>query len=98
MHSDEDVGEASLSLPPKNVGEDTLPSSLAVPASSPILDAGVLLTQPLLLMSKWKKVRLKLWLRKRLLGHLLKDLLLKLLEGLLEMLVLLSMLPVLPKL
>jgi len=38
LHSDEDVGEASLSLPPKNVGEDTLPSSLAVPASSPVLD------------------------------------------------------------
>ena len=98
MHSGEDVGEASLSSPPKNVGEDTLPSSLAVPASSPILDAGVLLTQPLLLMSKWKKVRLKLWLCKRLLGHLLKDLLLKLLEELLEILVLLSMLPLLRKL
>ena len=82
MHSGEDVGEASLSSPPKNVGKDTLPSSPAVPTSSPILDAGVLLTQPLLLMSKWKKVRLKLWLRKRLLGRLLKDLLLKLLEGL----------------
>ena len=38
MHSGEDVGEASLSSPPKNVGEDTLPSSPAVPASSPVLD------------------------------------------------------------
>ena len=40
MHSGEDVGEASLSSPPKNVGEDTLPSSPAVPASSPVLDTG----------------------------------------------------------
>ena len=38
LHSGEDVGEASLSSPPKNVGEDTLPSSPAVPASSPVLD------------------------------------------------------------
>ena len=38
MHSGEDVGEASLSLPPKNVGEDTLPSSPVVLASSPVLD------------------------------------------------------------
>ena len=36
MHSSEDVGETSLSSPPKNVGEDTLPSSPAVPASSPV--------------------------------------------------------------
>jgi len=40
LHSGEDVGEASLSSPPKNVGEDTLPSSLAVLASSPVLDTG----------------------------------------------------------
>jgi len=40
LHSGEDVGEASLSLPPKNIGKDTLPSSLAIPASSPILDTG----------------------------------------------------------
>ena len=40
MHSGEDVGEASLSLPPKNVGEDTLPSSPVVLASSPVLDIG----------------------------------------------------------
>ena len=39
MHSGEDVGEASLSSPPKNVGEDILPSSPAFP-TSPILDTG----------------------------------------------------------
>ena len=40
MHSGEDVGEASLSSPPKNIGEEALPSSPAVPASSPVLDTG----------------------------------------------------------
>ena len=40
MHYGEDVGEASLSLPLKNVGEDTLPSSPAVLASSLVLDTG----------------------------------------------------------
>ena len=40
MHSGEDVGEASLSSPPKNVSKDTLPSSPVVHASSPILDTG----------------------------------------------------------
>ena len=39
MHSGEDVGEASLSSPPKNVGEDILPSSPTFP-TSPILDTG----------------------------------------------------------
>jgi len=38
LHSGEDVGEASLSSSVKNVGEDTLPSFLAIAASSPILD------------------------------------------------------------
>ena len=37
MHSGEDVGEASLSSSSKNVGKDTLPSSLVVPTSSPVL-------------------------------------------------------------
>jgi len=40
LHSGEDVGEASLSSPLKNVGEDTLPSSPAILASSPVLDTG----------------------------------------------------------
>ena len=40
MHSSEDVGEASLSLPPNFFGKDTLPSSPAVPTSSPVLDTG----------------------------------------------------------
>ena len=40
MHSGEDVGEASLSLPPKNISEEALPSSPAIPASSPVLDTG----------------------------------------------------------
>ena len=40
MHYGEDVGEASLSSPLKNVGEDTLPSSPAILASSPVLDTG----------------------------------------------------------
>ena len=34
----EPIGEASLSLPPKFFGKDTLPSSPAVPTSSPVLD------------------------------------------------------------
>ena len=96
MHYGEDVGEASLSLPLKNVGEDTLPSSPAIPASSPVLDTGGATDATATAESKWKKV--KLWLCRRLLGHLLKDLLLKLLEVLQDMLVLLSMLPLLPKL
>ena len=40
LHFGEDVGEASLSSPPKNVGEHTLPSSPAVHASSHILYTG----------------------------------------------------------
>ena len=40
MHSGEGVDEASLSSPPKNIGKDTLPSSPAVPASSPVLNTG----------------------------------------------------------
>ena len=76
MHSGEDVGEASLSSPLKNVGEDTLPSSPAILASSPVLDTGGAADTTAMLMCKWKKVRLKLWLRRRPLGHLLKDLLL----------------------
>jgi len=40
LHSSEDVGEASLSSPLKNISGKALPSSLAIPASSPILDTG----------------------------------------------------------
>jgi hypothetical protein len=40
LHSGEDVGKSSLSSPLKNIGEDTLPSSPAILASSPVLDTG----------------------------------------------------------
>ena len=40
LHSGEDVGEASLSLPPKNISEEALPSSPAVLASSLVLNTG----------------------------------------------------------
>ena len=76
MHSGEDVGEASLSLPPKNVGEDTLPSSPVVLASSPVLDTGGAADATATVDMQMKKVGFKLWLRRRPLGHLLKDLLL----------------------
>ena len=82
MHSSEDVGEASLSSPLKNIGEEALPSSLAVLASSPVLNTGGAADATATADEQWKKVRLKLWLRRRLLGHLIKDLLLKLLEEL----------------
>ncbi|CAD6205818.1 unnamed protein product [Miscanthus lutarioriparius] len=40
LHSSENVGEASLVSPRRNIGEDTLPSPLVIPASSLALDAG----------------------------------------------------------
>ena len=40
LHSGENVGEASLTSPQKNIGQDTLPSSLVNLASSPVLGAG----------------------------------------------------------
>jgi hypothetical protein len=40
LHFGEDVGEASLTSPRKNIGEDTLPSSPVIPASSLVLDTG----------------------------------------------------------
>ena len=40
LHVGENVGEASLTSPRKNIGKDTLPSSPVNPALSPILDTG----------------------------------------------------------
>ena len=74
FHSDENIGEASLSSPQLNIGKDSLPSSPVHPVSSPTLGDATTAGATATVEAQMEEGEIVTMVCRKLQGHLLKDL------------------------